>query len=104
MAAPTAPGPQNRLDEWQGQILLGLARLIQNMLAGRRKRLDVALRNWAMRGAHAHGVDPRVITRAVGLSDAQVRKALGGGKPGGEQKNGEQKNGEQKNGEQKNGE
>ncbi|MFB7594042.1 hypothetical protein [Streptomyces sp. NPDC056160] len=85
MAAPAAPGPQNRIELWQGHILLCLARLIQRLLAGRRTRLDVALRNWAMRGAHARGIDPRVITRAVGLSKAQVRKALGGKRPTGEQ-------------------
>jgi hypothetical protein len=70
--------PSGRLASWQGRLLLRFACLVQRTVAHRRSRLDVALRNRAMRGAHRRGVGRETITRAVGLSQEQVRKALRG--------------------------
>ncbi|GGS96380.1 hypothetical protein GCM10010270_80440 [Streptomyces violaceus] len=78
MAAPTAPTPYSRLRLRQGRLLLGFARLVQRTLAHRRTRLDVALRNRAMRAARDRGIDPREITAAIGLSGEQTRQVLRG--------------------------
>jgi hypothetical protein len=79
VAAPTAPKPQPRtLTRWQGQAFLWVAQLLQRALAHRRSRVDVALRNAAMRAAHARGVDREVIVRAIGLSQQQVGEVLRG--------------------------
>lgn len=78
MAAPAAPTPHNRLRQQQGRFFLGLARLVQRVLAHRRTRIDVALRNKAMRAAHVRGVDPRTIAREVGLSGETTRQVLRG--------------------------
>ncbi|WP_042174503.1 hypothetical protein [Streptomyces sp. NBRC 110035] len=78
MAAPTAPTPHNRIRQQQGRFLLGFARLVQRVLAHRRTRMDVALRNRAMRAAHAHGIVPRTIAREVGLSGETTRQVLRG--------------------------
>ena len=78
MAAPVAPTPHNRLRQQQGRFFLGFARLVQRALAHRRTRMDVALRNRAMRAAHARGVDHRTIAREVGLSGETTRQVLRG--------------------------
>lgn len=78
LAAPAAPTPYSRLRLHQGRLLLGFARLVQRTLAHRRTRLDVALRNRAMRAAYDRGIDLRTITAAIGLSGEQTRQVLRG--------------------------
>jgi hypothetical protein len=64
---------------WTGRALLWWARVLQSTVAGKhRRKAHVARRNAAMRAAHARGVDRETITREIGLSGEQVRKALRG--------------------------
>lgn len=78
MAAPPAPAPKPAT-LWAGRALLWWARLLQHTVAGKhRRKAHVARRNAAMRAAHAHGIDRDTITREIGLSGEQVRKALRG--------------------------
>lgn len=78
MAAPATPTQTSRLQQQKGRLFLGFARLVQRALAHRRTRMDVALRNRAMRAAHAHGIDHRTIAREVGLSGETTRQVLRG--------------------------
>ncbi|GAA0918962.1 hypothetical protein [Streptomyces thermoalcalitolerans] len=76
MAAPPAPAPKP-YSLWTGRVLLWWARILQRTVAGQdRRRAHVARRNAAMRAAHARGIDRDTITREIGLSGEQVRKAL----------------------------
>lgn len=75
MAESTTPVP-GRITLWQGRVFLRLARLIQRTLAHRRSRVDVALRNRAMRAAHARGIDREALKGATGLSAKQVGDVL----------------------------
>ena len=78
MAAPSAPAPKS-ITLWTGRAFLWWARFLQNTVAGRdRRKGHVARRNAAMRAAHDRGVDRDTITREIGLSGEQVRKALRG--------------------------
>ena len=78
MAAPPAPAPRPHT-LWAGRALLWWARILQNTVAGRdRRKSHVARRNAAMRAAHARGIDRDTITREIGLSGEQTRKALRG--------------------------
>lgn len=78
MAAPPAPAPRPHI-LWTGRALLWWARLLQCTVAGRdRRKAHVARRNAAMRAAYHRGIDRDTITREIGLSGEQVRKALRG--------------------------
>jgi hypothetical protein len=78
VAAPSAPAPKP-YSLWTGRLFLWWARVLQRTVAGRdRHRAHVARRNAAMRAAHARGIDRDTITREIGLSGGQVRKALRG--------------------------
>lgn len=78
LANPPVPAPRP-ITLWTGRALLWWARVLQRTVAGKaRRKAHVARRNAAMRAAHARGVDRDTITRAIGLSGEQVRKALRG--------------------------